>query len=369
MAITGNNTVLHQYTPMFRVLNPVAGQVLVYDSVTKTFTNQIAAEDIDNNLENVFLFTAVGNGGQDVYVVPWAATNPQSLFITLDGVKQQEGAYTIEVLVDQTIITFAGIPINGEIIEVVGYEVADPASIQIATFVADGIVGTYNIPWAALGKEMLFITVDGIKQNANSYTMIPIGQGTQVTLGSTPTLDSVVEFVGLVSNALARVHSDVTTLADGFNLSGIGETIFSHTTTAGTTDVLNFKTLQSGNGVKVRTVGTQVIISLDETHLGNYVNLTAAGVTNYNMGPDDAIIGLNSNFGEINITLADATIVGNGKQITIKDEFGVNNSIHAINIIPFGVQTIDNSVATRQITVNLDSIRMYSNGSNWYIIN
>lgn len=369
MAITGNSTILHQYTPMFRVLSPVDGQVLVFDSITQTFTNQLPNEDIDNNLEHVFLFTAVGNGSQDIYVIPWAATNPQSLFITLDGVKQQDGTYTIQVLVDQTVVTFDGVPINGEVIEMIGYEVADPASIQAAIFTADGVVGTYNIPWAALGKEMLFITVDGIKQGVNTYTLVPIGRGTQITLGSIPTINAVVEVIGLISNAIVRVHADTTVLADGFNLSGTGETVFSHTTTAGTTDVLNFKTLQSGNGIKLRTVGTAILISLDETHLGNYVNITAAGVENYDMGADDAIIGVNSNFGEINITLADATLVGIGKQITIKDEFGVTQSINDINIIPFGAQMIDNSVATRQITVDLASIRLYSNGSNWYIIN
>lgn len=368
MAITGKNAILHEFTPVFRIIDPVDGQHLIYDSVTKTFSNRVATEDIDNNLESVFLFNTVGNGTQDIFIVPWESTSEQALFITIDGLKQQTGAYTIQVLTNQTVITFAGVPLNGQIIEVVGYEVADPTSIQLATFTADGIVGTYNIPWAVLGREMLFITVNGIKQGANSYTMIPVGQGTQVTLGAVPPIGAIVEFIGLVSNALVRIHNDITTIADGFNLTGVGEAIFSHTTSAGTTDVLNFRTLRNGNGIKLRTVGTSVIVSLDETFLGNYVNLTAAGVVNYNMGADDSIIGVNSNFGDINITLADATIVGNGKQVTIKDEFGVTLSVNSINIIPFAGQMIDNSVATRQITVDLNSITLYSNGSNWYII-
>lgn len=368
MSVTGKNTILHDYVPVFRVRNPVQGQVLSYDHVTKSFTNTQPSEDLDNNLENVFLFTATANGSLDTYVVPWAATNPQSLFITIDGVKQQDGSYTAQPLVDQTIIVFAGIPLNGEVIEIVGYEVVDPASIKNALFTADGVVAVYNIPWVILGKEMVFITVDGIKQNTNAYTMIPFGAGTQVTLASMPPLNAMVEVVGLVSNSLAKIHSDIVNAASGYNLGVSGEEVYSHTTTTGSTDVLNFRTITSGEGIRVRTTGTSIEVSLDQEHTGTYTKIVAAGVTNYDMTEDDSIIGVNSNFGDVTVRLADATKVGKGKKVTIKDEFGVNKGGGDINIVARGGQMIDNKHGAKKISGDLDDFKMYSDGENWFTI-
>jgi hypothetical protein len=57
--------------------------------------------------------------------------------------------------------------------------------------------------------------------------------------------------------------------------------------------------------------------------------------------------------------------VGTGKVITIKDESG-NAQTYGINIVPAS-GTIDGQ-SNYQMSANYESLSLYSNGTNWFII-
>lgn len=80
-----------------------------------------------------------------------------------------------------------------------------------------------------------------------------------------------------------------------------------------------------------------------------------------------SIIGCDTTSGPITINLppANGTNIGAGFVLTIKDESGTAGS-NNITIDPDGSELIDGS-ATAVMTINYSSLKIYSNGSNWFI--
>lgn len=92
---------------------------------------------------------------------------------------------------------------------------------------------------------------------------------------------------------------------------------------------------------------------------------TVAGATYTVLRTDDIIHSTYSATGAVTITIPTA-LMAEKKTFTIKDaagKAGTNN----ITISPQGVETIDGGV-TYIINSDYDSITLYSDGNNWYII-
>ncbi len=79
----------------------------------------------------------------------------------------------------------------------------------------------------------------------------------------------------------------------------------------------------------------------------------------------DSIIGVISTSSPITITLADATTLDSGQEITIKDEGG-NAVASNITIATTASQKIDGA-STFTIGTNYGSVTLYGNGSNYYV--
>jgi len=92
---------------------------------------------------------------------------------------------------------------------------------------------------------------------------------------------------------------------------------------------------------------------------------TVAGATYTVLRTDDIIHSTYSATGAVTITIPTA-LMAEKKTFTIKDAGG-NAGTNNITIITQGVETIDGS-ATYVINSDYDSITLYSDGNNWYII-
>jgi len=87
--------------------------------------------------------------------------------------------------------------------------------------------------------------------------------------------------------------------------------------------------------------------------------------TNYTTTADDCIVGVDSTGGAVTITLGSASVAA-GKIVVIKDAGGGASS-NNITIDTEGSETIDGSAST-SITSDNGVVRLYSDGTNWFII-
>lgn len=80
---------------------------------------------------------------------------------------------------------------------------------------------------------------------------------------------------------------------------------------------------------------------------------------------DESFIGIDSASGVVTITISSDNVY-TGKAFVFKDTRGLANT-NNITIATEGSETID-GVATQAITANYGSIKIFSNGINWFII-
>ncbi len=85
--------------------------------------------------------------------------------------------------------------------------------------------------------------------------------------------------------------------------------------------------------------------------------------TNYSILLNDDVILADATLGTVNLNLPSASIVGEGKQITVKR---VNTGANFVEVNPFGSETIDGLTQLR-LTQAYDYITVVSDGINWLL--
>ena len=101
-----------------------------------------------------------------------------------------------------------------------------------------------------------------------------------------------------------------------------------------------------------------------EARLGR-IPRTVVDDADYTAAANDFLIVLTNLTASRTITV-DATKVKEGKQYIIKDETG-NAGSNNIVIDPAGSQTIDGAT-TQSVNANYSTIKIYSNGTNWFTL-
>ena len=204
--------------------------------------------------------TFTADGSTTTFTVPWIARGPESLVITIDGVKQQLSAYSIAAIGDKTRITFNGVPSSGMTIEIVGLVggVLGSASVtsgvlpsgiefRSISFAGDGLTSSFVLPWQATSVESLIVTLNGIKQQLSAYAIVPTGNTTVLQLAGVPFSGETLEVIGIDGTFSAPGQIEFSSLGTGMQL--IDQT--------GTLSNIGVKSLQAGNGISlVESSGT-----------------------------------------------------------------------------------------------------------------
>ena len=179
MAIKANtSTILNKYTPPFKKKGDfLNNNLLLFDSSCQAFVNvsptvlQNLLDELNDEYETVEFFSAVGDGTQVGYILPWVVEDTHYVIVTLDGLKQDANTYTTTVYTDVTLLTFSEVIPNETVIEVLGFNVQEPKQILEYRFTGDGIIDEVTIPWVANNERALFITMDGLKQHSEAFTI------------------------------------------------------------------------------------------------------------------------------------------------------------------------------------------------------
>jgi len=225
--INAGSTLANQYAPPFVVADSVAtGWELQWNADILAFE---AYDPSGNVVETGFDSIEVAwfpNVTQQVFVVPWETDTKQSLIITIQGVKQQQTAYTYssDSASGTTTVTLSDSVIV-EDVEILGLQTSGGASTQIygpvpADLDVTGIAQTdFDLGWLAPSVQSLIVTIDGVKQATNAYGITPNGTATDTTLSFTASPVMTVSAAALVNFGTGHALNDVLTVNSG---GGVG---------------------------------------------------------------------------------------------------------------------------------------------------
>jgi len=418
--ISAGNTLTNQYAPPFVVSNNVTTNwQLRWNATLLAFE----AFDPDENAATggfdtirQALFTGVT--GQQVFVLPWVAASEESLYITMDGVKQHTNTYIIAAGSTTTTVTTG--TLTGDV-EFIGMQASAGATINLKEDLGDGNPSQQvTLGWLAPSDQSLLITIEGTKQHVDEYAIESISNftDTRVTFSGTIPLNDNIEIVG-ISTTGETPASPVETVnleADtGSSMGLVDDILANRKVVTGELQTLKFKNIAAGTGITLADNTTNIQISADLqtfdqvgggtsifqgndedtdpvvfrrfSSVGDRILLTdnaGAIQIDYNLG-HKTITDANSPYTQLaaerfivinglaavtGITLLDPSTIPTGDTVTIKNQTAGTS---AITLTPAAGQ-IENQASRGTLTATYvintagGYVTLYSDGTNYHII-
>lgn len=204
--------------------------------------------------------------------LPWAAPSENSLIVTIDGVKQYGNAYNLSYQLNgTTLLTFTSPLYNGMKIEVIGIQGFAATSFKKFEIAGNGLLAEYILPWFVENVQELIVSIDGVKQHTNDYSLVPIdSMSTTLILGDLLPLGAYLEVVGVTGLAENLINNTIT----GLNL-GLGHGVYSSSGTSDGITTLEFKSLLAGPGISMASDSTTITISSNQVNLFSNVGIGA----------------------------------------------------------------------------------------------
>lgn len=429
--IRAGNTLANQYAPPFSISSGIAsGWMLQWDDRLKAFTAFDPETGIEpSGFENILAYEIVATQNQTFVIVPFQVPSKEMLFVTINGVKQHQDAYHINIVNygDEAmgvtfVVTELDEPIEaGDRIEFLGLQASDPTMVRVQSFIVDDYQasGVYWLNWVAPSKESLIISFNGVKQHVSSYNLTPVGMRTRLEFINDPpdfvvpqpdigqgANDIWLEVIGILD---ARSGTGRRVEAANIN-DGVGDFYgtFLNQTGVGDLQLLNFRSFRAGDHIFIdELVDTSLEInSRTMTNIGAGVRILD------NPNPVDAdpfeFRELAGTAGEISLTVVADTIIlsqdkgyvftngptfaiptnarlvgvrgvpatvtlptpggltPTGTRILIKDEGG-NAGVTPITVNAASGRTIDGAAST-PINTAYGWVQVYTDGTNWFIV-
>lgn len=337
-----------------------------------------------------------GDGVQDTFAAPWYVADPTYLYVTIDGVKQHQSAFTVSVnSLGISEITFAEpIPL-GSNIEILSF---DPRLVGCVNTCGGGVSAT-NLGQGA--PVLNSVTQNSLGITDLSFRSIVPGTGIDLEVSpSTITINSTLSPTELVSvgsgESLLNLDNEFKSLVagDGITLTSDSETI---TITADTQDLVDLITTNGTFARQLSSVGNELLdsvslvskgtaqpngtfevyglragVGINITLVDNDIVISDKNGGNYRRTADNVFVGLDENVvgiraqNNVLVTLPDLNIVGVAKTITIKDELG-NAGMVQIRITGQAGQLIDGA-NYHDLAVAREAITLYASDDMWHIL-
>jgi hypothetical protein len=408
--IRAGNTLANQYAPPFVVSDSVSTNWhLRWSDNLKAFEAYDPDENANINagFDSIEVYgPLVGTGGQS-FILPWAVATKQSLIITINGVKQDQAAYSLGTVTDSTTQVIMASAVNSpDEIEFVGLQASNPTDIKVYTAVGDNSQMTWTLPWVTPSAAALIVTLDGVKQSVNSYIITPVGLATDITFTGTPGLGVAIEVVGIIDTG--ETPASPVNMINLYTGPG-SASVYKEKVTSGATQIFNMRSLSEGTGVTLTEGPTSITISAASKTFSNlgsgrtlmvdpnadpieFYAVTGSGrieISNpaltgdtltfsYNHGykqdgaatvnasPTDRVVGVTNAGSAVTVNLAAIGNMTAGDSITVKDEAGDANTFN-ITIETAGAETIDGA-ANYTINTAYGYVTLYSDGANYFVI-
>ena len=134
--------------------------------------------------------TFTGDGSTTAYALSQVINSEDNLLVFIDGVFQQQSAYSIATASGTTTLTFSTAPANTR--EIIVYSVASAVSgsnLNIDSMTGDGSDTTLSLTIAPVNENNTQVFIDGVYQNKDTYSI----SGTTLTFSTAPPTGSAVE--------------------------------------------------------------------------------------------------------------------------------------------------------------------------------
>ena len=146
-----------------------------------------------------------GNGSTTAYALSQAVASEDNLLVFIEGVFQQQDAYSIATSGGVTTLTFSTAPANSNSILV--YSVAAGVSgsnLNIDSMTGDGSDTTLTLTINPVNENNTQVFIDGVYQNKSTYSI----SGTTLTFSTAPPSGSAVE-------VMTMTQTDINVPVDG----------------------------------------------------------------------------------------------------------------------------------------------------------
>ena len=147
----------------------------------------------------------VADGVTATYNLPRTTTNKYSLFIFIDGVKQEASTY--DITGSGSTVTLKTVPANGEEIEIILHAslVEWDYSPTIDYFTGDGTTTVFNLSFEVLRPETISVNVAGVELQKTEFSVTGLQQ---ITLSQAPANGSSIQVMSVGKTSLVTVSSN-----------------------------------------------------------------------------------------------------------------------------------------------------------------
>jgi hypothetical protein len=145
------------------------------------------------------------NGSTTAFALSQSTESENNLIVFIDGVFQEQGAYSIATSSGTTTLTLSAAPVNGR--KLVVYSVAAGVSgsnLNIDSMTGDGSDTTLTLSINPVNENNTQVFVDGVYQSKSNYSI----SGTTLTFSTAPPTGSAVE-------VMTMTQTDVNVPVDG----------------------------------------------------------------------------------------------------------------------------------------------------------
>ena len=153
-------------------------------------------------------FTAdsfTGNGSTTAYALSQVTSSEDNLLVFIEGVFQQQDAYSIATSGGTTTLTFSAAPANGN--DILIYSVAAAVSgsnLNIDSMTGDGSDTTLTLSISPVNENNTQVFIDGVYQSKSNYSI----SGTTLTFSTAPPTGTAVE-------VMTFTQTDINVPVDG----------------------------------------------------------------------------------------------------------------------------------------------------------
>ena len=211
-----------------------------------------------------------GNGSTTAYALSQVTSSEDNLLVFIEGVFQQQDAYSIATASGTTTLTFSAAPANGNAILI--YSVASAVSgsnLNIDSMTGDGSDVTLTLSISPVNENNTQVFIDGVYQSKSNYSI----SGTTLTFSTAPPTGTAVEVMTFTQTDInVPVDGTVTSAKLSGDLTTPGALTVTGTTIANTSGgVVTLGTsghVTSKQSLDVATAGGRFIGSSNRGILG-----------------------------------------------------------------------------------------------------
>jgi len=207
------------------------------------------------------VFTA--NGSTTAFALSQTTESENNLIVFVDGVFQEQGAYSIATSSGTTTLTMSAAPANGR--KLVVYSVAAGVSgsnLNIDTMTGDGSDTTLTLSIAPVNENNTQVFFDGVYQNKSTYSI----SGTTLTFSTAPPTGVAVEVMTFTQTDInVPVDNTITTakIVDDAVTSAKLDTNIAIAGTLGVSGVLTGSSLDISGDIDIDGTTNLDVVDID----------------------------------------------------------------------------------------------------------